>query len=101
MQGSFGIFVRCGAIAFIMTLASAAHADGEIDKLMTAADKQRLAGFDKTRVEAIAEAKKGGAPEDIATLDAILAGKNLAFSESFDFTGNWRCRTVKLGGTLP
>ena len=101
MRGSFGIFARCGAIAFIMTIASAAHADGEIDKLMTAADKQRLAGFDKTRVEAIAEAKKAGAPEDIATLDAILAGKNLAFSEGFDLTGNWRCRTVKLGGTLP
>jgi len=101
MRGSFGIFARCGAIAFIMTIASAAHADGEIDKLMTAADKQRLAGFDKTRIEAIAEAKKGGAPEDIATLDAILAGKNLTLSEGFDFTGNWHCRTVKLGGTLP
>jgi len=101
MRGSFGIFARCGAIAFIMTIAPAAHADGEIDKLMTAADKQRLASFDKTRVEAIAEAKKAGAPEDIATLDAILAGKNLAFSEGFDLTGNWRCRMVKLGGTLP
>ena len=102
MRGSFDILGCCGAIALMIMAASAtAHADGEIDKLMTAADKQRLASFDKTRAEAIAEAKKGGAPEDVATLEKILAGKDLAFSESFDFTGNWRCRTVKLGGNLP
>jgi hypothetical protein len=81
--------------------ATGAVADGEIDKIMTAADKARLASFDKVRAEAIAEAQKGGSKEDVATLDAILAGKTLAFSEGFDFTGNWQCRTVKLGGNLP
>lgn len=94
--------VRNGVIALgLLAFTGAAHADGEIDKIMTAADKARLASFDKVRAEAIAEARKGGSPEDIATLDAVLAGKDLAFSEGFDLTGNWQCRTVKLGGTLP
>jgi len=81
--------------------ATGAAADGEIDKIMTAPDKARLASFDKVRAEAIAEARKGGSREDVATLDGILAGKALAFSEGFDLTGDWQCRTVKLGGNLP
>lgn len=97
MRRSLTLF---GYIALITMMGAAAHADGEIDKLMTASDKARLASFDKIRAEAIAEAKKG-APEDVATLEKVLAGKNLAFSEDFDFTGDWRCRTVKLGGNLP
>jgi hypothetical protein len=88
-----------GFLALAMAgFAAAARADGEIDKIMTAPDKARLASFDKVRAEAIDEAKRGGEPADVATLDAVLAGTNLAFSEDFDFTGNWQCRTVKLGG---
>jgi hypothetical protein len=97
MRRQFALF---GFVAILTMMGAAAHADGEIDKLMTGADKARLAAFDKVRAEAIAEAKKG-APEDVATLEKILAGNNLAFSEDFDFTGDWRCRTVKLGGNLP
>ncbi len=94
--------VRGGSCVLAMIgFAAFAHADGEIDKLMTAADKQRLAAFDKTRAEAVAEARKGGAPDDVATLENILAGRDLTFSEGFNFTGNWRCRTVKLGGNQP
>lgn len=90
--------------SFVLVLAgfaASAAADGEIDKIMTAADKARLASFDKVRAEAIEEAKKGGSKQDVATLDAILAGKELAFSDGFDLTGDWQCRTVKLGGNLP
>jgi hypothetical protein len=97
MRSSLTLF---GFLAIMTMMGTAAHADGEIDKLMTAADKARLASFDKTRAEAIAEARKG-APEDVATLEKVLAGNNLAFSEDFDFTGDWRCRTLKLGGNLP
>jgi Domain of unknown function (DUF4893) len=94
--------VRCGSFILAMVgFAAAANADGEISKLITAPDKARLADFGKVRAEAIAEAKNAGAPADVATLDAILAGKSLAFSEKFDLTGNWQCRTVKLGGNLP
>lgn len=92
-------FARAAAVAFaIITCAAPASADGEIDKLMLAPDKARLASYDKIRAEAIADARKGGTSQDVATLDAILGGESLAFSEGFDMTGNWRCRTVKLGG---
>lgn len=95
--------LACGAIIAIAMAGSAtlAGADGAIDKIMTAADKARLASFDKIRADAVAEAKQGGAPADVATLETILAGKDLTFSEDFDFTGAWQCRTVKLGGNLP
>lgn len=92
-------FNRAGLIALaLFASATAAMADGKIDKLMTAGDKARLAAFDKVRAEAIAEAKKGGTPTDVATLDAIIAGKALSFSGTYDMSGNWQCRTVKLGG---
>src|SRR5690349_19017911 len=90
---------RSVSIALAMiALTASASADGEIDKLMTPTDKARLAAYDKVRAEAVAEARKGGTPIDVATLDAILVGKPLAFSGKFDMTGNWQCRTVKLGG---
>ena len=93
---------RDGTFALaIIGFAAMARADGEIDKIMTAGDKARLASFDRVRTEAIAEANEGGAPTDVATLDAVLAGGNLAFSEGFDLTGHWQCRTLKLGGNLP
>ena len=89
-----------GLLAIVMVVLSiTVRADGEIDKLMTAADKARLASYDKIRTEAIEEARKGGTKEDVATLDAILAGQTLSFSEGFDLTGNWQCRTAKLGGS--
>jgi hypothetical protein len=98
---SLNNLARWGSLAMVMiACAGTANADGEIDKIMTAADKTRLASFEKVRAEAIAEAKKGGSPEDVATLDTVLAGNDLSFLEDFDFTGNWQCRTVKLGGNL-
>lgn len=94
--------VRCGMVAVaFFAYAAAAHADGEIGKIMTAADKARLASFDKIRAAAIADARKGGSKSDVATLDAVLSGKNLSFSQGFDMTGAWQCRTLKLGGSLP
>ncbi|MGE0238602.1 MAG: DUF4893 domain-containing protein [Parvibaculaceae bacterium] len=94
--------MRSGSVVLAMAgFATTAAADGAIDKIMTAADKTRLASFEKIRAESIDEAKRGGSPADVATLDAILAGKTLPFSEDFDMTGDWQCRTVKLGGNLP
>lgn len=95
------MLARAGLIALaVIAGGTAARADGEIDKLMTAADKARLASYDKTRTQAIAAARKAGAAEDVATLDAILAGDSLTFSAGFDMTGDWQCRTVKLGGAV-
>ena len=94
--------VRCGSFVVAITgFAAAATADGEIGKIITPADKARLANYEDIRAEAIAEARKGGAPQDVVVLQAVLAGKDLGFSENFNFTGNWQCRTLKLGGSLP
>jgi len=89
------------AACFFLCLAVPAAADGELDARMTAADKARLANYEKVRAEAIAEAKTGGAAADIATLDQVLSGDPLSMHGDFDATGKWKCRTLKLGGMLP
>ena len=76
-----------------------ALADGEVQKLITAADKTRLDKYGETRKEALAEAKAGD-PAEVKQLDALLAKPLVAFSDK-DLTGNWQCRTIKAGGPLP
>ncbi|MFO1117330.1 MAG: DUF4893 domain-containing protein [Beijerinckiaceae bacterium] len=80
--------------------ATSARADGEVLSKMTAADKAKLAGFDATRAKAIAEARAGGSPIDLAELDKALSGTPKPVHD-FDFKGNWRCRVLKLGKGLP
>lgn len=78
-----------------------AAADGALPTLLTPFDKERLARFDATFQAAVAEAKAGGSKDDVAVLDQALAGKALPVSEGYDARGTWKCRTLKLGGTLP
>jgi hypothetical protein len=80
---------------------SPAYADGELDKLLTAFDKDRLARFDTIKDEALREARAGGDQADIKVLDAALAGTALRTSGDFDATGQWRCRVIKAGGMPP
>lgn len=80
---------------------SIARADGALDRLLTAFDKDRLARFDPILAEALAEARAGGEKEDVALLDSLLEGKPLPLAEDFDPVGDWRCRIIKVGGTLP
>lgn len=77
---------------------AAAQADGELPKLLTPFDKTRLDQLDATVTSALAEARAGGSPEDRAILDAALAGTPLPLASGFDPNGNWKCRTIKLGG---
>jgi hypothetical protein len=86
---------------FLLAGAADASADGVLDSKMSAADKKRLAAFDAMMVEALAEARAGGAAADKAVLEDVLAGKPLPLAEGFDATGSWRCRTLKAGGALP
>ncbi len=85
------------ALAAVMLSVLPASADGVVDKLMTPADKQRLASYDKVRAEALAEARKAGAAADVKTLDAVVGRTPQSF-DGFDMTGNWKCRTIKVGG---
>ncbi|TGS78390.1 DUF4893 domain-containing protein, partial [Mesorhizobium sp. M3A.F.Ca.ET.175.01.1.1] len=86
------LFAALGLI--VLTLP--AHADGEVQKLITAADKARLDKYGETRKAALDEAKAGD-PAEVKQLDALLAKPLVAFSDK-DLTGNWKCRTIKAGG---
>lgn len=76
-----------------------ALADGEVQKIMTPADKARLEKYGETRKAALDEAKAGSADE-VKILDEVLARPLVAFSDK-DLTGNWQCRTIKAGGIGP
>jgi len=81
-------------------LSATAHADGELDKILTQFDKDRLANFEKTRSEALSEGLRG-APEDVELLLKVLDGKPMPIASGFDMTGDWKCRVIKVGGLLP
>lgn len=89
-----------GALVASVLACSPALADGAILKIITKADSARLAGFDKTRAEALAAARSKGARSDVATLDKVVEAPARSF-EGFDMTGNWQCRTIKAGGPAP
>lgn len=91
---------RAALTFLLLAVAGPALADGAVLSKMTKDDKARLDAFDATRAKAIAEARAGGSPEDVAVLDKVLAGKFLPLRE-YNFEGNWRCRTIKLGGMAP
>ncbi len=79
-----------------LAAASPARATGEIESLITDADRARLDAFDATREKALAEAR-GGAAADVAILDAVTGAPALPL-DGFDPLGDWKCRTIKAGG---
>jgi hypothetical protein len=87
---------RLVLVLSVLAIAGPALADGAIVRLLTPADKGRLERFDATRATAIADARARGAPADVAALERALSGKPMSVRQ-FDPTGDWRCRTLKLG----
>lgn len=83
-----------------MLVSSPSFADGELNRILAPFDKDRLASFDKTRSEALSEGLRGD-PGDINILTKALEGKPLPIASGFDMTGQWKCRVIKVGGTLP
>ena len=85
---------------FLLALAGPAWADGAVLSKMTKEDAARLENYEATRAKAIAEAHATGSPQDVAEMDKALAGspQNL---RNASLEGNWRCRTIKLGGMEP
>ena len=86
-------------VSFLMSTPT--FADGELDKILSRDDKQRLDDFPKTEAAALAEGLHGGTPDQIDILTNALSGKALPLNDDFDATGNWKCRVVKVGGSLP
>src|SRR5262245_37697832 len=87
------------AAALVWAGTAPAFADGEFDKIITAADRTRMANYETTRKAALEEARSGGTPGDLAVLEPLLAKEPQPFS-GFDMTGSWQCRTIKAGGPV-
>jgi hypothetical protein len=69
---------------------------------LSAKDLARFAGFDGNRATAIAAAKATTDREELNYLNdlaAVLAGNEMPITQQ-DIVGDWRCRTLKLGGGL-
>jgi len=93
--------LRASILAFILVVPTGtALADGEFNRLITAADRARMEKYGETRKEALAEAKAGGSEEDLKILDSVVNKEARSWS-GFDMTGTWQCRTIKAGGLLP
>jgi Domain of unknown function (DUF4893) len=90
----------CIATLVFTALTFQAQATGQILSLITKPDSVRLERYEATRNAALAEARKGGSKADVATLEAIIAARDLPM-RNFNIGGNWKCRTIKAGKTLP
>jgi Domain of unknown function (DUF4893)/TIR domain len=63
-------------------------------------DRARLLSFDQARADAITQATKGADNKtDLDDLTSVLAGAAIPINAKA-LTGDWRCRTLKLGGGL-
>ena len=89
------------ALVFYVVIGLPALADGVFHKIITPADREKLAKLEETRAQALAEARADGAKEYLAILDQTLAGEPLSLHADFDAVGEWRCRTLKLGKGAP
>ena len=98
--GTLGVMRIILTALFLVLSLLPARADGDLDRIITPFDDKRIEGFDKTFKAALAEARKGGAPEDLAVLNEALKGSPLDIA-SYEMSGTWKCRVIKLGGGLP
>ena len=60
-------------------------------------DAQRLSHLDEARAKGLAQAQGGN---DLAAIHDVLDAPATPLAAK-DFTGRWRCRTIKLGGITP
>ena len=84
-------------LGFLM-LSVPAHATGQLDSLMTPADKERLQKYEETRKIALEQATSGDKRE-LEELKSVITRPIVPFT-GVGFEGNWKCRTIKVGGDL-
>ncbi len=60
-------------------------------------DAQRLSRLDESRAKGLDEAARGAPAADLAAIHSVLDAQAVSGSVA----GNWRCRTIKLGGLTP
>jgi hypothetical protein len=88
---------RCALILSALLYATPVFAANELTETLTPTDIARLSEFQSARAEAIAIAKREGAPEDVGRLNGILAGEEQPV-RGLDIRGDYRCRVTKLAG---
>jgi hypothetical protein len=90
---------KAEALAFLVLfcVASAANAGWREDA--SPSDAQRFARLDESRAKGLDEAMSGAAG-DLAAVHSILGAEAVAASPGA-LKGDWRCRTIKLGGLTP
>ncbi len=89
-----------GRIVVLLALLFAAPATAEDWRdAANAFDRDRLDNAPSNLAEALAEARAGGAPEDIAKVEGLLAPQQPIGGEALQ--GDWKCRTLKMGGLVP
>ena len=81
--------------AALLTLSTAAQAGWQEDA--TPFDVNRISKLDESRAKGLTEAQAGS---DMGTIHAVLDPAPQAIGEGA-LAGNWRCRTIKLGGITP
>jgi hypothetical protein len=92
------MILRTGlAAVLLIACTNFVQADGAITKIITKPDQERLGRYEANKSAAVDAARKSGAPADVRQLQEILARPRLAIGENFDMTGEWKCRTIKLG----
>lgn len=73
-------------------------ANGAVAQDIRVQEQARLERFERTAGTALLEAMAQGSAEDVDALTVALSGTpQVAFDASLQ--GEWRCRTIKLGGT--
>ena len=85
-------------LAFVLLGSTvSAHADGAINRIITSGDAARLKDYEATRTQALTEARENGAEAEVDIVNTVMTERPLRFA-GFDMTGDWQCRTIKLGG---
>jgi hypothetical protein len=84
-------------LAALLILPAGAGATGDAEGALSASDRDRLASFEAVRAETLAAVRGRADPVNLATLDAVVTPQPQAIL-GVDLRGNYRCRTIKLGG---
>lgn len=63
-------------------------------------DQQRLTRIEEARAKALGEAEHGAPAGDLSIIHAVMGAEAQPVPAS-DLLGNYRCRTIKLGGITP
>jgi hypothetical protein len=90
-----GVFAAAAAFAVCTTAAQAGWRD-----VASKFDQQRLARLDEARTKAMGEAGHGASARDLSIIRSVMDATGEATAVS-SLLGNWRCRTIKLGGIAP